>query len=97
MLANLTDQIRVKGQGQLSRDLDDSSGSRNGSNPPLFSFARPQLASDSNFTALFNDRSEHYYTSKMWNGDVALIVHVSNLTTPISYKVCLNWVCGDVG
>lgn len=26
----------------------------------------------------------------MWNGDVALIVHVSNLTTPISYKITLD-------
>ena len=88
MLANLTDPIKVTGGGQFTRDLDDRSGSRNRTDPRLFSFAHPQLRSTSNFTELFNSRTEHDYTNKMWNGDVALIIHVYNLTNPLSYKVC---------
>lgn len=88
VLANLTNPIRVRGGGQFSRDLDDRSGDRNSTVPRLFSFAHPRLRDTHNFTNLFYSRTENDYTKDMWNGDVALIVHVSNLTSQIIYKVC---------
>ena len=95
MLANLTDPIRVTGGGKFTRDLDDMSGNRNISASQLFTFVHPRLRATSNFTDLFYSRTEHDYTNKMWNGDVALIVHVYNLTSPLSYKVWV-YVCMGV-
>ena len=92
VLANLTDPIRVTGGGKFTRELDDMSGNRNISASQLFTFVQPRLRATSNFTDLFYSRTEHDYTNKMWNGDVALIVHVYNLTSPLSYKVCV-YVC----
>ena len=87
VLANLTDPIAVREEGSFTRELDDRSGSRNSSNPPLFSFAHLLLAESSNFTEVFRGRREHDYTSRMWNGDVALVIRVTNLTNPMTFRV----------
>ena len=90
VLANLTDPITVRGTGSFSREIDDKSGNKNASESQLFSFARSSLRNSPNFTELFFSRTEHDYTSKLWNGDVALIIRVYNLTQPLSYKVCVG-------
>lgn len=90
VLANLTDPIIVRGRGRFTREFDDMSGNRNRSSGQLFSFVRPRLRSTSNFTELFYSRTENDYTSRLWNGHIALIVHVSNLTSPLTYKMTLD-------
>jgi Fanconi anemia group I protein len=90
VLANLTEPIKVTGRDGFSRDFDDRSGDRNTTEPRLFSFAHSRLRNTPNFTELFYGRTENDYTNSMWDGDVALIVHVSNLSRPLTYKITLD-------
>ncbi|CAI8041271.1 Attractin [Geodia barretti] len=90
VLANISGPITVSGTGEFSRELDDRPGSRNSTFPPLFSFAHPRFRNFSNFTDLFAGRRERDYTRKMWDGNVALVIRVSNLTNPITFRITLD-------
>ena len=87
VLANISGPITVSGTREFSRELDDRPGSRNATFPPLFSFAHPRFRNFSNFTDLFDGRRERDYTRKMWDGNVALVIRVSNLTNPMTFRV----------
>ena len=93
VLANISGPITVSGTGEFSRELDDRPGSRNSTFPPLFSFAHPRFRNFSNFTDLFAGRRERDYTRKMWDGNVALVIRVSNLTNPITFRVSPACIC----
>lgn len=89
VLANITDPIEIQGVGGYSRDLDDFGSNPDPSLAQLFTFARPSLLSNPNFTALFEARAENDYTRHMWNGDVALVIYVYNLADPMTFKVAV--------
>ena len=93
MLANISGPMTVGGTAEFTRELDDRQGSRNATYPPLFSFAHPRIRNFSNFTDLFNGRRERDYTRKMWDGNVALVIRVSNLTNPMTFRVHLACIC----
>lgn len=90
VLANITDPIEIQGVGGYSRDLDDFGSNPDPSLAQLFTFARPSLLSNPNFTALFEARAENDYTRHMWNGDVALVIYVYNLADPMTFKITLE-------
>ena len=104
VLRNLTDPISLGGESTHKDKLDDFGSTKSANKSQLFSFTRPLIRTSTNFTSIFNTASENDYTHHMWNGDVTLIIFVSNLTNPMTFKVgssqevqnsCSHVVCGS--
>ena len=86
---NITDPISLENLDEFSRDLDDFGSNSIPSEAQLFTFARPSIRSNPNFTALFQLRAENDYTDHMWDGDVSLVIYASNLVSPMTFRVSL--------
>lgn len=67
-----------------SFDLSFTSFDSNSSD--LFSFAHQDLR-DANFTELFDSAIGNDYSNYLWDGDVVLVIKVSNITSRVDYKV----------
>ncbi len=87
LLVNLTDPIILSGEDSFSRDLDDFHSSRDVNSSQIHSFTKPFIRHSSNFTDILSRVSEDDYTHHMWDKDVTLVVYVSNLTNPMTFKV----------
>ena len=90
MLTNLTDPITLKSLDSDQRSFAGFTSNSNHSLAQLFSFARPSLAKLSNFTDIFNSAVENDYTNSMWDEDTSLIIYLSNLTRPMTFKITVD-------
>lgn len=84
MLLNLTEPHVVSGYGSFDITIGGFSSSNT---TRLFSFAHEDIRSTHNFTRLFNSAVANNYSSALWDGDVALLIRVFNITSRLTYKV----------
>jgi hypothetical protein len=90
VLTNLTDVLEVPATGSLDRRYDSFSSSENESDPILTSFTHPPIRDSENFSEIFNQAVRNGYTNHMWDGDVTLVLHVSNLNNPSTFRITVD-------
>ena len=53
----------------------------------LFSFAHNDITSTANFTELFSNAVGNDYSESLWDGDVALLIRVFNVSSSAVFRV----------
>ncbi len=84
---NITEQLTVAPLGFYETRLDDFSSDND---TFLTSFAHPSIRATENFTLLVEEAMVNEYTSKMWDEDVTLVLHVSGLANPSEFKITVD-------
>ena len=90
VLANLSLPIVLDNLETHMQSFDDFTSNSNVSLAQLYSFARPTILELSNFTELFYDSVESDYTKSMWDDDVTLVIYLSNLSRPMTFKITVD-------
>lgn len=90
VLVNLTDVLVLSPLGSYEKRFDSFSSNRNLSLAQLTSFTHPSFRNSTNFTALFEEATEDDYTSQMWDNDVTLVLHLSNLNSPSTFRITVD-------
>lgn len=90
VLANLTDVIVLEHLATHTQAFDDFTSNSNVSVAQVHSFVGPTILEQSNFTGIFNSAVENDYTKSMWDGDVTLVIYLSNLTRPMTFKITVD-------
>ena len=86
VLVNLTEPRLLNKTDSFDMLIDDFSSN----NTELFTFAHENIMNTSNFTELFNSAIANDYTTSLWDGDVALIIRVFNVSSRVVYKVSIE-------
>ena len=87
VLVNLTEPRMV----ERTNSFDMLIGSFSSPNDTeLFTFAHEDIMNTSNFTELFYNAVADDYTANLWDGDVALIIRVFNVSSHVVYKVSMK-------
>ena len=90
VLANLTNPLVLESLGSHEQSFNGFTSNSNSSLAQLHSFARPSLSHLSNFTDILNDAVENDYTSAMWDQDTTLVIYVSNLSSPMIFRITVD-------
>ena len=85
ILFNLTDPIEIAELDYYSATFQSFNSYDN--NSGLFTFLREEQRNNQSFVAMLNHASANSYTTSLWNGDLALIIYASNLTSNMQFKV----------
>ena len=90
VLANLSGSIVLDSLETHTQSFDDFTSNSNVSLAQLYSFARPTILELSNFTEIFYNAVENDYTKSMWDNDVTLVIYLSNLSRPMTFKITVD-------
>ena len=90
VLTNLTDPIQLNQGENYDTNLEAFGSNANATAAQLFSFTNPSIRNSPNFTELLINNAENAYTSHMWEGDVSLVIFLSNLTNPSTVKITVD-------
>ena len=85
ILYNLTDPIQIGELNYYSNTFESSDSYDN--NSGLFTFLREEQRNNQSFIVTFNHASANSYSTALWDGDLALVIYASNLTSNMQFKV----------
>ncbi len=74
----------------FDRRFDNFDSPDNRSFSSISSFVHLSIRETFNFSTLFDEAVDDDYTRHMWDGDVTLVLHVTNLTAPSSLRITVD-------
>ena len=85
ILLNLTDPIRIEELDYYSETFQSFDTYDN--NSGIFTFLRGEQRNNESFVVMLNHASANSYSKALWDGDLALVIYASNLTSNMQFKV----------